>query len=91
MKFLSKKEKNSSKVQNRKLSKYQLNRVRFQTLINKLDDIPEESIINELYVKFNLLKFKEKQSIRKSIKKRKTKYSFNELIEKLDSKISKKQ
>jgi hypothetical protein len=73
IKFSSKRDENSSKTKIGKLSKSQLNKTRFQMLIKGLDNIPEESVIKKLYEKFNSLGFQEKQSIRKSIKKRKTK------------------
>ena len=84
IKFLSKREKNSLKPKVKKKSKSELNKTRFNLLINNFESIPDDETTKNLFEKFNSLDFPEKQKLRKSIKKRKSKLSLNELILKLD-------
>ena len=87
IKFLTKAEKNESKIKSPKISTAKLNRIRFELLINKLDLKPDEKTILSLYEKFNLLQFEDKKSIRKSVKSRKTKLTLEELIVLFDKRI----
>jgi hypothetical protein len=88
IKFLTKKEKSNDTIKQPKLTKSELNKKRFEILIKKLSEQPEDNIIENLFEKFNTLDFKKKQSIRKSLKRKKNELSLSELIEMLDTRIN---
>jgi hypothetical protein len=87
IKFLTKKEKSNETIKQPKLTKSGLNKKRFEILIKKLSEKPEENIIENLFEKFNTLDFEKKQSIRKSLKRKKNEISLSQLIEMLDARI----
>ena len=89
IKFLTAKEKKDPSIPNLKLSKTELNKKRFELLINKLDQLQEESVIVELYGKFDQLEFAEKQKLRNSVRSRKTKMNITELILLIDNNTNK--
>lgn len=93
IKFLTKKEKSNDESRQPKLNKSELNKKRFELLIKKLNERPEENIIENLFEKFNTLDFTGKQSLRKSLKRKKNEITLNQLYEminaRFDSKVNK--
>ena len=84
IKFLNNKEKSIDLIKEPKLKKSELNKVRFELLINKLNQKPDENVIENLFEKFNSLDFKRKQSLRKSLKRKKGEITLCQLFEMLN-------
>lgn len=93
-KFLTKREKNELKAKTKDNSKNKkkqdINRTRFNTLIKRLAVLPKEERKEELFEKFNLMSFAQKQRIRKTVKQRKTELTLEELEMKILNEIGNK-
>lgn len=87
-KFLTKREKKLLNEKVPKLTKDNLNKVRFELLLKKLQFLPSENEITELFEKFNQLEFIDKKNLRESVRSKKTKITYEELMDRINFRIN---